>query len=211
MPTKQMTPTVLEGELLPGCAVAAVLERIEQGTEWRAFLDRALHGSLITWAFSTSHNSAVVGHTKSLAALEKHIATCARTSYRLSAPLPVSPQPLEISGRSSGKIKKQTCSADQFASITIQAEPVPNSRTIKLTIPRSSDIPPELHASELPEAILDGVCHALLAQDPARPIVGCHVSVINGQWHDVDSHAGVFKRATCMAMSDILSGQPIAR
>jgi hypothetical protein len=205
-----MTPTVLQRELLPGCAVAAVLERIEQGIEWRAFIEGALNGSLITWSFSTSHSSAVVGHTDSLVALEKHIATNARKSYRLSAPAPVNPQHLTIYGRSSGKIKKQTCSADQFAFITIRAEPCPDSRNITLTIPRASEVPSELHESEVPEAILDGVCLALLAQDPARPIVGCQVSVIDGKWHEVDSHSSVFKKAAYMAMSDILSGQPVS-
>ena len=204
-----MAPTVLECELLPGCAVAAVLERIGPGGEWREFLERALNDSLITWAFSFNNNSVIAGHCSSLSALESYIATHAQESYSLSAPVPVSPQLLSVSGRSSGRIKKQTGSADQYAFITILAEPVPDSRGIQLTIPRSPEIPRELHESELPQAILDGVCLALLAPDPSKPIVGCHVSVINGKWHDVDSWSGSFRTATSLAMSDILKGNSL--
>lgn len=206
-----MAPTILERELFPGCSVATVLERVGQGMELHTFLNHALNDSLITWAFSINHNSAVVGGANSLATLQKHIATHARKSYRLSAPAPVSPRPLAISGRSSGKIKKQTSSADQYAFITLRAEPAPDSLNIQLTIPRSSEIPPELHEPGLPEAILEGICLGLLSQDPARPIVGCDVTVFDGKWHDVDSHSGVFKNAACMAMSDILNGRSVAQ
>jgi translation elongation factor EF-G len=108
-------------------------------------------------------------------------------------------------------IKKQTGSADQYAFITIRAEPNPKSHTIQLTIPRSDEIPHELHCPGLPEAILDGVCLASFGQDTARPIVGIQVTVVDGKWHQVDSYSSVFKRATCMAMSEILLIQPVAQ
>jgi len=126
----------------------------------------------------------------------------------MTGAVPVCRQPLTVSGHASGKIRKQSSSADQYAFITIRAEPNPKSHTIQLTIPRSYEIPPELHCAGLPEAILDGVCLASFGQDPARPIVGFQVTVVEGKWHPVDSYSGVFKRATCIAMSEIIREQP---
>jgi Elongation factor G, domain IV len=206
-----MTDTILERDLLPNCSVAAVLERVGQGMEWRSFLDHALKDSLMTWSFDIGTDAAVVGHPTSLAPLDKHISTHARNSYKLTDAVRVSRQPLTVSGHASGKIKKQTSSVDQYAFITIRAEPNPKSHTIQLTIPRSVEIPHELHCPGLPEAILDGVCLASFGQDPARPIVGFQVTVVDGKWHPVDSYSGVFKRATCMAMSEILLEQRITQ
>ena len=208
---RAMKDTILERDLLPNCSVAAVLERVGQGMEWRSFLDRALKDTLMSWAFDIGTDAAVVGHPTSLAQLDKHISTFARNSYKLTGAAPVSRQRLAVSGFAAGKIKKQSSSADQYAFITIRAEPNPKSRTILLTKPRSGVIPPELHCPELPDANLAVVCLASFGQYPARPIVGFQVMVVEGKWHDVDSYSGVFKRATCIAMSEILREQPVVQ
>lgn len=206
-----MKDTVVERDLLPDCSFAAVLERVSQGMGWRSFLDLASKDSLINWAFEIDAYTAVVGHAASLAPLNRHILTIAEKSYKLTAAVPVCRRRLSISTHASGKIKEQTGSAEQFAFITIRVEPNPRSQTIQLTIPRTDEIPDELHCPGLPEAILDGVCIASFGEDPARPIVGFRVTVVDGKWHDVDSSAGVFKRATCLAMAEILREQSVAK
>ena len=84
MPQSQMSATVVQRELFPNCSVAATLNRVGQGIEWRQFLDRALSDSLIDWAspnlIGTPHSSAVIGHVSSFASLEKYIATFAAKS-----------------------------------------------------------------------------------------------------------------------------------
>ena len=204
MPQTAMPPSIVERELFPDCSIAATLNRIGQGMEWRLFLDRALSESLIDWTIDTAPGSAVVGHASSFAPLQKHISTFAAKSYSVTSPIPINRQPFTTPGKASGQIKKQTSSADQYAFITIQADPNTDSDNIQLSIPQSKDIASELHEPGIPEAILDGVCIAALANDFAQPFVGLHVTVVEAKWHPVDSYSGVFKRATCMAMSDIL-------
>jgi hypothetical protein len=72
-------------------------------------------------------------------------------------------------------------------------------------IPQSDVVASELHEPGISDAILDGLCLAALTNDFARPFVGFKVTVVAAKWHPVDSYSGVFKRATCIAMSDILS------
>ena len=115
------------------------------------------------------------------------------------------------SGSASGQIKKQTSSADQYAFITIQAVPNSDSNRIQLSIPQSDTVATELHDPTIPDAILDGVCLAALDSDYAEPFVGFHVTVTEAKWHPVDSYSGVFKRATFMAMTDILGRHTTAQ
>ncbi|MEP3480669.1 MAG: hypothetical protein ABJZ55_15570 [Fuerstiella sp.] len=205
-----MSPTVVERELFPNCSVSATLDRIGQGMEWRMFLDRALNNSQITWAIETSHSSAIIGHTSDFTSLEKHISTFAAKSYSISGPVSVDRLPFKTPGEASGRVKKQSSSADQYAFITIQAEPRAGSNTVQLSIPHSDKVAVELHDPEMPDAILDGVCLAALANNFAKPLVGFHVTVVEAKWHPVDSYSGVFKRATCMAMFDILRHDAVA-
>lgn len=202
-----MSSTVVECVLFPKCSVAAELSRIGQGMEWQLFLNRAMENSLITWAFETTYGSAIVGHANSLASLEAHISTFASKSYSISTALPIHRKPFMTAGEASGQIKRQTSSADQYAWIKIQAAPMPGSDTVRLSIPHSHTVAAELHDPGIPDAILDGVCVASLARNFAQPIVGFHVTVLAAKWHPVDSYSDVFKRATCMAMFEILDHQ----
>jgi hypothetical protein len=202
-----MPDTLVERELLPGCKVVAVLERIGQGMERERFIELSLNDCLITWSFNLNLNASVVGHATSLAPLQKRIDAVASRSFSLSSGVPIRRRPLSVSGQASGKVKKQTCSADQFASISLRAEPRPSTNKIQVIIPRSSEIPNELYSAGLPTAILDGVCLAAFGQEPTEPFVGFQVTVLAGKWHDVDSSSSAFKKATSLAMTQILSQQ----
>lgn len=215
MPQTSMSPTVVERELFPDCTVAATLSRIGQGMEWRLFIERLLNNSLINWVspslIDTKHSSAVIGHSSSFTSLAKHISTFAAKSYSITGQMAIMRQPFTTPGNASGQIKKQTCSADQYAFITIQAEPNLGSDTVQLLIPQSDVVASELHEPGISDAILDGLCLAALTNDFARPFVGFKVTVVAAKWHPVDSYSGVFKRATCIAMSDILSRHSAAQ
>ncbi len=204
-----MPTTHVQRELFPDCSVAAILSRIGQGIEWSTFLNRAFNDSLINWVspglLDSTHISAVIGHASSFASLQTHISTFAANSYSMSSPTPVDRQPFVTPGAASGRIKKQSSSADQFAFITLRAEPTPDSEMVQLSIPQSDNVADELHDPAIPDAILDGVCLAALAGNFAQPFVGFHVAILEAIWHTVDSYAGVFKRAAYMAMSEILS------
>lgn len=199
-----MSDTVLERNLFAKCRVVATLTRTGQGIGWPIFLENAFAKSLITEICYLYGLEAIVGHADSLADLQTYIQRHARNSYRLGQPVQLQPLRLARGGVAKAKIKKQTSSADKFADLTLEVTPLPETSSVRLIVPQSPEVPRELHAQEVADAILGGVCIASVAKIE-KPLVGFQVCVKAAKWNDVDSSSGLFRRVAAQAMAEILS------
>jgi hypothetical protein len=106
--------------------------------------------------------------------------------------------------RASAQLCKQSCSANPFAFITLEAQSIPDSHRIELNVINNADVAAEVHKNGIPSAILEGISLVVLSQ-PDRPITGFRVNVIAAKWHPLDSSLEAFKKVACEAMRDILA------
>lgn len=202
-----MSDLIIRRELLAQCTVTAILRRVGPGMEWNTFLRNISAQSLITEIVDLNGNSAVVGHSHDLSRLQEYIKTFAKRSYELAELGAIRHKPLPTAGQASGRLKRQGSSADQYAFITIEAQPALSGASIELAIPDNESVAREVQEPHLAEAIFDGICMAALVQHH-RPVVCFCVKVLAAKWHPIDSHAGAFKKVACDAMAEIIS-QPL--
>jgi len=198
-----MRATKVSRELFAGCTVSAVLKKLSLKVGWDHILQDTTAQSIITDSVQTAHDLAVVADKTTLSRLSKYISTCEPNSFELGPQNTLVFEHLNQHGEASGSYITMGASADSYAVITLLTEPISSPQSIEVTITDNGEVPQELHGQGVASAILDGICVAVVS-DLRRIVSGFRATVIDAQWHDVDSHAGAFKLAAKDAMAKIL-------
>lgn len=185
----------------------ADLVRVSQGVDMSKLLGQLTKQSVVTESIRLSYNETIVGHVSSLDDLKRYINNHCKNSFKVESVRRPTRMFLKETAEAVGQVKKQCSSADEYAFLRVGVSPRFDTSEIRLSIPTKKAVAKQLHHSIIAEAILDGIMIASCTAIPGSLVTGYEVRVLEGKYHDVDSHAGVFKNATRAAISEILRGQ----
>jgi elongation factor G len=99
------------------------------------------------------------------------------------------------------RYKHQTGGHGQFADVTLRIEPRERGHGVTFSEQIVGGVVPKTFFPAVEKGVREALLHGPIAR---FPVVDIHVTLIDGQYHDVDSSEQSFKTAASMAMRDAL-------
>ena len=196
----------LETTIFPGSRILARIEQSAQGVAPGKVCAAWREQHLVEDVVQSFNGSWIVGcrDQEQLIALKKYLATYHSRAYPIIEELPCNPLTIAEIVTVEGRHIRQTSSLGAFGVVQLRFEPSPHGRILALEYLDGDGIPEQV--KHYADAILQGLRSG--AAEGARfgnPVVGFEVKLLSARYHDVDSSAYSFTKATMLAFAEMLT------